>query len=119
MRFRGPGRRGLRDELQSTWSVYDAARPIRSEDFTEAAPLPPESASTSTREVSAPHGGTITLDKPEDVSRFVEATDAQLAALFGVTEMDVRESRKWAREQSERLGTVTVTGIDRDDGERH
>lgn len=123
-RFRGPGRRGLRDELQSTWNVYDAVRPIRKEDLELAgectapaqAEPPQPSASPPHDAEAATHGGatsnTITLTNAEDVARFTKATDAELAAMFGLTEMDVRESRRWARENADRLGAVTVTGVD-------
>ncbi len=130
-RFRGPGRRGLRDEVQSTWSVYDASRPLRKSDLAE--PPPPEVAAsvadTSNRaatpdggartcdavRLDGPHGSKpITLDKPEDVCRFETATDENLAMLFGVTVEDVQESRRWAREQAEKhpAGIATVTSID-------
>lgn len=118
-RFRGPGRRGLRDEIQSTWSCYDAVRPIRAEDLAEPSPpvvgRDPNRASPSPDEgttLRTAHGPmTVTLDDPSAVTQFTEASDADLAMLFGVSEMDVRESRKWAREQATN-GTVTVTGID-------
>jgi hypothetical protein len=114
-RFRGPGRRGLRDEVQATWSVYDATRPIRKADLAE--PSPPEVATESRDPNRAPppdEGTTVLLTNPEDAVRFVAATDAELARLFGVTEMDVRESRRWAEEQAKAhpAGIVTVTSID-------
>lgn len=145
-RFRGPGRRGLRDEMQATWNVYDATRPIRKEDL--AAPPPPEDApqppagGTSNRALE-PEGGAVcfacgipdgvhqraptprqrlrfSLDAQVDICDeclvrmnaaepplvLTDATDAEIAKTFGVTEMDVRESRRWAREQAERSTLV-------------
>lgn len=98
MRFRG-NRRTQRDEVQSTWNVYDAARPIRKADFAIGEPPEPE------RPAAAP----VKLPDPDLVTQM---TDAEIAAHMGISEMDVREARKWAREQDERLGTVTVTADD-------
>jgi hypothetical protein len=93
-RFWGPGRRGLRDEVQSTWSVYDATRPIRKEDLAE--PSPPEVAheSRDPNRAPPPDEGTTPVIDP------IGKSDAEIAMLFGVTEMDVRESRRWAEEQA-------------------
>lgn len=141
--FRGGGRRGLRAELQSTWNVYDAARPIRKEDYLEAAapqPDPPASPGVEADEhgaarcfgcgtvddirahVPSPNqrrrfqfnGAHVVLCEPcfvsmtaaEPPTDITTQTDAEVAQLFGVTEMDVRESRKWAREQAERSTLV-------------
>lgn len=120
-RFRGPGRRFMRAEIQETWSVYDATRPIRKADMDEA--VPPQPGATAPPAAAPEKDGgarTVTLDDPTMVSKLTSATDAPIAQLFGVSEMEVRESRRWAREQADRLGTVTVTGIDTaDDKVRH
>lgn len=144
-RFRGPGRRGLRAEMQATWNVYDAARPIRKEDYLEAAapqPNPPASPGLEADELGAavcfacgiPAGVHQRAPTPRQRKRFhleeqvdicdeclvrmnaaeppivlTDATDEQIAKLFGVTEMDVRESRRWAAEQAAR---ATLTESD-------
>lgn len=107
-----PGRREHRDELQSTWSVYDASRPIRRSDFDANAERDELVASKASASVIAPVAPAIVLPRPEDVSSM---SDADIAALMGITEMDVREARKWAREQAERLGDATFATS----GEKH
>ena len=109
-RWRGPGRRGLRDEVQSTWSVYDAVRPIRQEDLEPvvqpedlAEPSPPVVGRDPNR-APPPDEGTTPASQfalSEDfLSRIEQTSDAEVAKVFGVTEMDAREARKWARAQA-------------------
>lgn len=50
-------RREQREELQSTWHVYDAARPLRAEDM--AAPPQPETATPAAEASPAPRGGAL------------------------------------------------------------
>lgn len=106
----------MRDHVQSTWNVYDAYRPIRKTDLDLAGECAaPATASPPTPSALVPpsakaetQGGTT----PVDAQWIARATDTELAALFGVSEMDVRESRRWAREQTERTAGATVTEAD-------
>ncbi len=105
-------RRQQRAEIQETWNVYDARRPIRAEDMAVPPQPEPETAEAS----PAPQGGTTSHAALDAVlaHRLETADDASIAALFGLTEMEVREARKWAREQDERLGAVTITASDQE-----
>lgn len=146
MMRRSGGRRGMRAELESTWTVYDAARPIRREDMAE--PSPPVVATPSrdpNRALEPDEGATcFACGNPEGVHQQAPTPrqrlrfsigeqvdicdeclvrmnaaeppimvtgqpDAVVAKVFGVSEMDVREARRWAAEQAERLEGATLT----------
>lgn len=52
----GGGRRAMRDEMQATWAVWDAVRPITKQDLVE----PPQPEAVPTAEPSSqPDGGTL------------------------------------------------------------
>lgn len=57
-RVKGGGRRALREEIESTWHVWDATRPIRKEDMAVAVPPQPEDAQPAPEASPPPHGGT-------------------------------------------------------------
>ena len=118
----GGGRRSQRDELQSTWHVYDALRPIRRADLEDSAePTPPAAAippagGSEASDRARGHSLTTTAVRLPSHDDVTSMSDDAIAALVGITAMDVREARRWAREQTERLGPAT---IDTTSEERH
>lgn len=106
------GRREQRAELESTWHVWDATRPLTRHDL--AAPPPPAPETAAKREPT-PHGGTLTLTDPNDVCEFErvdiqDLTEEQGVAIFGSNYFPWLSEIRCPRRRS---GTVTVVGIDR------